>query len=231
MNIFKRILKIGQAEIHALVEKMESPIALIQQGIDDIKIQLSELNELLITNKAFIIKNDNTIRSKKHEAEEYEQKALLILQKAKNGDIDNRRAEELALQALQLKKNLAEEIQILEEDNRNHSENNSTLNGKIDIVKFNLAKWEKELQTLKAKQRINNATTFANNQMKHIEHNSTIALLEQMKSKLDFEEAYNESFNIHLENQQRDFDLSKTVDDKDDLGFQLSKLKDLINKL
>ncbi|VTP96309.1 PspA/IM30 family protein [Sphingobacterium daejeonense] len=33
MNIFKRLLKIGQAEIHALVEKMEDPISLTEQGL------------------------------------------------------------------------------------------------------------------------------------------------------------------------------------------------------
>ena len=33
MNIFKRIFRIGQAEIHAVVDKMEDPIKMTEQGI------------------------------------------------------------------------------------------------------------------------------------------------------------------------------------------------------
>jgi len=37
MNIFKRLFKIGQAEAHSAVDKLEDPIKLTEQGIRDLK--------------------------------------------------------------------------------------------------------------------------------------------------------------------------------------------------
>ena len=37
MNIFKRIFRIGQAEIHSVVEKMEEPIKMTEQRIREMR--------------------------------------------------------------------------------------------------------------------------------------------------------------------------------------------------
>jgi len=194
MNIFKRLLKIGQAEIHALVDKMENPIRLIENGIEEIKQQLSELTEAYITNRAQIIRNENLSKNKLNDAESYEEKAVMLLQKAQNNEIDSSKADQLALEALSIKKKLTEEATEITQQNTIYTEKIILINSKIDILKFNIAKWEKELTTLKAKQLINKASEFANQQMANIDNNSTIDLLEKMKSKLENQEAHNEAY-------------------------------------
>ena len=42
MNIFKRIFRIGQAEIHSVVEKMEDPIKMTEQGIREMRDDLNQ---------------------------------------------------------------------------------------------------------------------------------------------------------------------------------------------
>ncbi len=231
MNIFKRLLKIGQAEIHALVDKMENPILLIEKGIEDMKQQLSELTEAYITNRAQIIRSENLAKNKLNDAESYEEKALLLLQKAQKQEIDSTKADQLALEALSIKKKLAEEATEITTQSAIFVEKINLINNKIDILKFNIAKWEKELSTLKAKQRINNASAFANQQMANIDNNSTIELLEKMKSKLENQEAHNEATDeinqLHTE-QQIDYLLRSTDNTpKDDLELLKQKIKNL----
>jgi len=220
MNIFKRILRIGQAEIHALVDKMENPILLIEKGIEEMKQQLSELTETYLTTRAHLIRSENQAKSKLNDADSYEEKALLLLQKAQKQEIDAIKADQLALEALNIKKKLTAEATEITNDSSIYTEKINLLNNKIDILKFNIAKWEKELSTLKAKQRISNASEFANKQMANIDNNSTIELLEKMKAKLENQEAYNDALDEY--NQQRtdleiDYLLKKTDTPKDEL--------------
>lgn len=220
MNIFKRLLKIGQAEIHALVDKMENPIHLIEKGIEEMKQQLSELTEAYITNRAHLIRSENLAKNKLNDAASYEDKAMLLLQKAHQQEIDAAKADQLALEALNIKKKLTSEAAEVTNEAAIYSEKNNLLNSKIDILKFNIAKWEKELSTLKAKQLINKASEFANRQMANIDNNSTIELLEKMKTKLEHQEAYNEALEEysqqHTEN-EIDYLLRKSDTTKEEL--------------
>jgi hypothetical protein len=40
MGIFSRLFKVGQAEAHAIVDKLEDPIKITEQGIRDLKMDL-----------------------------------------------------------------------------------------------------------------------------------------------------------------------------------------------
>jgi phage shock protein A len=220
MNIFKRLLKIGQVEIHALVDKMENPILLIEKGIEEMKQQLSELTEAYITNRAHLIRSENLAKNKLNDAAIYQDKAMLLLQKAQQQEIDTAKADQLALEALNIKKNLTSQASEITDEAAIYSEKNNLLNSKIDILKFNIAKWEKELSTLKAKQLIHKASEFANRQMANIDNNSTIELLEKMKTKLEQQEAYNEAleeYNKQNTEKEIDYLLSKSDTTKEEL--------------
>lgn len=228
MNIFKRLLKIGQVEIHALVDKMENPILLIEKGIEEMKQQLSELTEGYITNRAHLIRSENLAKNKLNDAAIYQDKAMLLLQKAQQQEIDTAKADQLALEALNIKKKLTSEAAEITNEAAIYSEKNNLLNSKIDILKFNIAKWEKELSTLKAKHLINKASEFANRQMANIDNNSTIELLEKMKTKLERQEAYNEAldeYNKQHTEKEIDYLLSKSDTTKE----ELEELKRKIN--
>ncbi|WP_149912504.1 PspA/IM30 family protein [Sphingobacterium cavernae] len=228
MNIFKRLLKIGQAEIHALVDKMENPIHLIEKGIEEMKQQLSELTEAYITNRAHLIRSENLAKNKLNDATSYEYKAMLLLQKAHQQEIDAAKADQLALEALNIKKKLTSEAAEITNEVTIYSEKNNLLNSKIDILKFNIAKWEKELSTLKAKKLINKASEFANRQMANIDNNSTIELLEKMKTKLEHQEAYNEALEEYSQ-QHTENEIDYLLRKSDTTNEELEALKRKIN--
>jgi len=213
MNIFKRILKIGQAEIHALVDKMEDPISLTEQGIEDMKTQLSETKEAYISARALVIKSENAIKEKEQVAQDYENKAKLILNMAKSNEIPLEKADKLALEALGLKKNLLNEVEEIMKNIEIHNELVNEINNKIEVLKFNITNWEKELTSLKAKSRIISASEFANRQMANIDSNSTIEMLKKMKSKLDEKNAVNEALHQLAQDQiEKDIDLALQSD-------------------
>lgn len=194
MNIFKRLLKIGQAEIHALVDKMENPITLIEQGVEDMKEQLAQMTEAYVSVRAQCIRSENTVKSNQEEAQSYEEKALLLLEKAQRNELEQGKAESLALEALNLKRKLLDESIQFGLEAQSYNDKAKEINNKMDVLKFNITKWEKELSTLRAKQKLSSATAFANQQMANIDSNSTIELLQRMKSKIEHEGARSEAY-------------------------------------
>ena len=60
MNIFKRIFRIGQAEIHSVVDKMEDPIKMTEQGIREMQDDLELALEAYAKVKALAIRTKIT---------------------------------------------------------------------------------------------------------------------------------------------------------------------------
>lgn len=206
MNIFKRIFRIGQAEIHSVVEKMEDPIKMTEQGIREMRDDLNQSLEAYAKVKAMAIRTQNNINSKKKESEEYENKAILLLEKANRNEITSDQAEDLAKEALSLKKQLNEEVIELEQQVVIHEKSANEVHKNVEILKFNINKWENELATLKARVKVANATKVVNKQMAKIDSNSTISMLERMKEKVEEDEALAQAYG----------DLAKTSKTADD---------------
>lgn len=194
MNIFKRLLRIGQAEIHSVVDKMEDPIRMTEQGIREMRDDLDKAIESLAQIKAMAIRTKNDRAKKISEAEDYENKAVLLMTKAQKGELDMSQAERLATEALTLKENLLNEAATLEEQQKTHEDAAAGVQQKIDILKFNITKWENELRTLKSRIRVSRATQQVNKQMAMIDSNSTISMLERMKEKVEGEEALAQAY-------------------------------------
>lgn len=207
MNIFKRIFRIGQAEIHSVVEKMEEPIKMTEQGIREMREDLNQSLEAYAKVKAMAIRTQNNINSKQKEADDYEQKAILLLEKANKNEITIDQAENLAKEALTLKKQLLEEVEELKNQVIIHEKSADEMHKNIEVLKFNINKWENELATLKARVRVANATKLVNKQMAKIDSNSTISMLERMKEKVEDDEALAQAYGSLA-------DKSKSVDDQ-----------------
>ncbi|KGE15054.1 PspA/IM30 family protein [Sphingobacterium deserti] len=189
MNIFKRILKIGQAEIHALVDMMEDPISLTEQGIRDMKKQLSETTESAAKVRASIIRTENLITEKEQEAIQLGEKAKLALTKAQENELTSAQGEKLATEALLIKKRILEDIKALRDDINEYESKRDEIYKHIEVLQFNITKWEKELTTLRAKQKVNEAATMANQHMANIDSNSTLDMLQRVKEKVANDEA------------------------------------------
>ena len=224
MNIFKRLLKIGQSEIHSLVEKMEDPIALTQEVINDMKGQLLATEEMYISARAVVIRLEHSIDDRKAEALVYEEKAEKVLLMAQNKELSKEKAESLAIEALRLQKQLLDESEDFKEQALTHKKKVEEIEEKIDVLKFNIGKWKKELDSLIAKKQINSATEFANRQMANIDNNSTVDMLKKLRSTDKEDEAYAEAIN-ELAKQKMDQDIDYALESGDSVKKDLEKLK------
>src|SRR4051812_31339688 len=99
MNIFKRLFRISQAEIHAAVDKMEDPVKMTEQGLRQLREALTEATESYAKIKAMAIRAENEQLQCQQNSTGYAEKAILIMQKAQTGQVDLIKAEELAREA------------------------------------------------------------------------------------------------------------------------------------
>ena len=103
MSIFQRLFKIGQTEAHNVINKLEDPIRMTEQGIRDLKSDLMGAMTGLAEVKGVAIRLTKEAEEAKRQASEYERKAMLMLQRAQAGHIDMAQAEHLASEALRMK--------------------------------------------------------------------------------------------------------------------------------
>jgi len=226
MNFFKRLFKIGEAEANSALDKMEDPIKLTEQGIRDMKIDLGKSLESLAQVKALAIRARNDAEEFAAKATDYEQKAMLILKKAQNGDIKADEADRLAKEAL-IKKEENEENETrtkLESEKFNNSV--SQLEKSVQEIKQNISKWDNELKTLKARVKVSKATKNLNKQMAEIDSSSTVSMLERMKEKVQQDEALAEAYGDIA-------NTSKSIDDELDKAADIteSTAEDSLTKL
>ena len=116
MGIIARLFKVGQAEAHAIVDKLEDPIKLSEQGIRDLKGDLQSAMTGLAEVKGVSIRLGKEADDAKRQADEYERKAVLLLQRFKDGQLDQAQAERLATEALNQKESAAQRAARLSQD-------------------------------------------------------------------------------------------------------------------
>ena len=225
MNIFKRIFRIGQAEIHAVVDKMEDPIKMTEQGIREMKDDLDQAMEAYAKVKALAIRTHNSGEQKRADADEYENKAVLLLQKLQKKEIDVELAERLAKEALQLKKQCKQEAEELENQAAIHDESANEVQKNIEVLKYNINKWETELSTIKARVRVASATKIVNKQLAKMDSNSTISMLERMKEKVEEDEALSKAYGEMAQSHKNVDDEINKVLGTDSMDDDLDALK------
>jgi phage shock protein A len=194
MGVFKRLFKVGEAEAHNVVDKLEDPIKMTEQGIRDLKKDLDKSLQALAEVKAVAIRTKKEMNEHESRAKSYESKAVMLLKKAQNGDISAEEADRLAGEALNKK---TESLQAAATSKANYQqlENQiSQLNNNVSKLKNNISKYENELKMLKARARVSQATKKLNKSMANVDSGGTISMLEKMKDKVAQEEAMAEAY-------------------------------------
>lgn len=228
MNIFRRLFKIGQAEANSAVDKMEDPIKMTEQGIRDLRVDLEKSMESLAQVKALAIRAKNDIDEFTAKAEDYQQKAMLILKKAQNGELDMSEADRLAKEALIKKEEVNQQVNRTKTEADKFDNSVAQLEKNVQEIKQNISKWENELKTLKARVKVSKATKNLNKQMAEIDNSSTVAMLERMKDKVTQEEALAEAYgDLANAGKSIDDELNKAVDTTESSAEEdLAKLKE-----
>ena len=159
---------------------------------------------------------------------DYERKALIILQNAQNGKLSQEEADRLASEALNKKNNAIKEITKLSADLQNYEAMTQKMETKIVDLKSQINHWESELTTMKARYKVAKSTKKINQQLSAIGSESTTAMLEDMKTKIQEEEALASAYDemTYLES-----DIDKEIDKaigtaySDDVQSALAELK------
>ncbi len=194
MSVFKRLFTWGQSEAHAVVDKLEDPVKMTEQGIRDMKKDLTKAMEALAQVKAQSIRTKREAQNAKETAEDYEQKAMMLLQKAQTGQLDMAEAERLAGESLNKRDGAIQRAAMHTKEIANLDAGVAQLETNVQNMKGQISKWENELQTLKARAQVSQATRKVNQQLAKVDSSGTISMLERMRDKVETEESLAEAY-------------------------------------
>ena len=213
MGVFQRIFRVGKAEVHSAIDKLEDPIRLTEQGIRDLKNDLSNAMTSLAEVKGQGIRLRKQASDGKKAAADYERKAMALLQKAQNNDIESVEADRLAAEALARKEENVNRAATLSQNAKQQEDMAAQLQTQVDKLKSSIAGYENELVTLRARARTAAATKKINKQLAKVDSNGTLAMLERMKERVEEDESLSQAYGEVA-------DASKSVDEEIDAALQ-----------
>ncbi|MEM6845351.1 MAG: PspA/IM30 family protein [Bacteroidota bacterium] len=194
MSIFRRLFKVGEAQAHSAVDKIEDPVKMSEQAIRDLKGDLNKALESLAEVKALSIRTRRDMKNYQQQSADYEKKAMLLLQRAEQGQLDPSEADRLATESLSRKEQADRQLTQTEGEVQKYDNMTSNLEAKVNDLKSQISTWENEIKTLKARAKVSTATKKLNKQLAGIDSSSTVAMLERMKAKVEEEESLAESY-------------------------------------
>lgn len=226
MSLFSRVFKVIQSGLHAIVSKFEDPVKLLEQGIRDLKQDFDENIKSVAEVKAIAIGARKNLEAKTQIAKDYEQKALIILKKGQQGELDQAEAERLATEALKKQKMALDEVKLLTADSKKYDAMLEKLEEKSHEIKQKIQQCETEYQSLKARATVARTTKKINQQLSTVSSDSTMAMIEDMKTKIQAEEnladAYAEMNKIET---SVDDEINKAIGTDMDVQNSLNMLK------
>lgn len=212
MGLFNRLFTLGKAETNSVIDKLEDPIKMTEQGIRDMKMDLEKSLKALAEVKALSIKARNEISEQADRAKDYEKKAMLLIQKAEAGEMDAADADRIAGEALNKKAECESHVNRSTGDQVQFEANVAKIEANVKIIRSKISSWENELKTLKARVKVASSTKNLNKQMAALDSSDTISMLERMKDKVEQEEALAEAYgSIANESRTLDDEIDKAI--------------------
>ena len=194
MSIFRRMFKVAQSNAHSAVDQLEDPIKMTEQGIRDLKKNLQAAMVSLAEVKSLAIRLHKESDDHKKRAAEYERKAMLLLRRAEAGEMAADEAERLATSALEKKDDSVQQAARVGGDHQTQQRMADQLQAKVEDLKRQIAKYENEVITLRARARTASSMRKINQQLAGADASGTVAMLEKMKHKVQEEESLAEAY-------------------------------------
>jgi phage shock protein A len=199
-GLFKRIFRVAQSEAHSVVDKIEDPVKLTEQGIRELKQNLATAMQSLAQVKATAIRLKKDGEDQLRISQDYERKAMLLLQRAQKNEITPAEADRLATESLTKKAEFETRSKSLLTDYATQQQAADSLQIKVEKLRSSITKYENELVTLKARARTAESMRKINQQLSGVDADGTVAMLEKMKDKVNQEESLAEAYGQILEN-------------------------------
>ncbi len=226
MGIFQRVFRVGKAEVHSAIDKFEDPIRMTEQGIRDLKKDLNIAMTSLADVKSQAIRLKKQMEDNKKAAADYERKAMLLLQKAQNGDLEASEADRLATEALSRKEESTNRAATLTQDHQQTESTATQLQAQVEKLKSTIASYENDLVTLRARARTAAATKKINRQLAKVDSSGTMSMLERMKERVEADESLSQAYGeMAAASQSVDQEIDAVLKDKGGSGNKLAELK------
>ena len=226
MSIFQRIFRVGKAEAHAVIDKLEDPIKMTEQGIRDLKKDLNTAMTSLAEVKGQAIRLRKQAADSKKAAADYERKAMALLQKVQSGDLDAAEVDRLATEALNRKEENVQRAATLNQDAKQQETTAAQLQAQVEKLKSAVAGYENDLITLRARARTAAATKKINRQLSKADSSGTLALLERMKERVEEDESLAQAYGELADSSQSlDDEIDAAIKDKGAGSDKLAELK------
>jgi len=226
MGIFQRVFRVGKAEVHSAIDKFEDPIRMTEQGIRDLKKDLNIAMTSLADVKSQAIRLKKQMGDNKKAAADYERKAMLLLQKAQNGDLEASEADRLATEALSRKEESTNRAATLTQDHQQMESTATQLQAQVEKLKSTVASYENDLVTLRARARTAAATKKINHQLAKVDSSGTLSMLERMKERVEADESLSQAYGeMAAASQSVDQEIDAVLKDKGGSGDKLTELK------
>jgi len=193
-GFFDRISKVFQAEANTAVARLEDPIKLTEQGIRDLKGNLTEAMTSLAQVKGVAIRLKKDAEDEKRRSADYERKAMTLLKRMQSGDLDQAEAERLAAEALRLKAEADARAGSLSQDFAEQDRLGSQLQTKVDQLRRDISRYDNELVTLRARAKTATSVKKINQHLAGADSSDTISMLERMRQKVEEEESLAQAY-------------------------------------
>ncbi len=193
-GFFDRVSKVFQAEANTAVARFEDPIKLTEQGIRDLKGNLTEAMTSLAQVKGVSIRLKKEAEDEKRRSADYERKAMTLLQRMQSGELDKTEAERLAAEALRLKAEADARAASLSQDFTEQEQMSGQLQTKVDQLRRDIGRYDNELITLRARAKTATSVKKINQHLAGAGSSDTIAMLERMREKVEEEESLAQAY-------------------------------------
>ncbi len=187
-GFFQRILKLGSAEANSIVDMLEDPVKMTEQGIRDLKKDLDIAMKNFAEVKATAIRAQREMEKNRSSSVDWERKAMALLQQGQSGALEIASAERLAGEALTRKEESSKHYLTAQKNYETQNKAVTAMQGNIERLKSQVQQYENELVTLKARARTAEATKKINKQLSSMDSSGTLNMLERMKDKVEEEE-------------------------------------------
>ena len=151
---------------------------------------------------------------------------MILLQKAKNGELDESEADRLATEALKKRQEALKEVEKLTNDTKNYDVSLEQMSKKILELKNKIKESENEYNSLKARATVAKTTKKINQQLSSIGSDSTMAMIEDMKTRINAEENLAEAYGeVAFVETSVDDEINKAIGTDLDVQKSLTEMK------
>ena len=190
----KRLYTICKAEINSALNKLENPIEVAEQGVLDLKKDLSESLKSLSEIESLSIQEARNYKLAKDKSDKYEQESIRLLELAENGRMSPGKADDKAKELLEKKLLIDKQVVSYKENVDKYDSLLTKMRGNIQKLENEVKSWEEDIKIIKARKKVSDATLKLNKQFSDIDSDNTMSRLERIRDQIEEQEILTESY-------------------------------------